>query len=62
MAEKKKEPKGYFAAWLRCRLSFSLLRSALLCLRGSRSSKRVIENLNNIDFEDTVVESRIIVK
>jgi len=25
--------------WLRCRLSFSLLRSAIMCLRGSRSSK-----------------------
>ena len=24
--------------WLRCSLSFSLLRSSLMCLRGSRSS------------------------
>ena len=24
--------------WLRCRLSFSLLRSAIMCLRGSRAS------------------------
>ena len=24
--------------WLRCRLSFSLLRSSIMCLRGSRSS------------------------
>jgi len=26
--------------WLRCRLSFALLRSAILCIRGSRSSFR----------------------
>ena len=25
--------------WMRCRLSFSLLRSAVMCLRGSQSSK-----------------------
>ena len=26
-------------SWLRCRLSFSLLRSAIICLRGARSHK-----------------------
>ena len=25
-------------AWMRCSLSFSLLRSAVMCIRGSRSS------------------------
>ena len=25
--------------WLRCRISFSLLRSAIQCLRGARSSR-----------------------
>ena len=25
--------------WIRCRISFSLLRSAIMCLRGSRSSR-----------------------
>ena len=27
-------------AWLRCRISFALLRSAVMCIRGSRSSRR----------------------
>ena len=27
-------------AWLRCRISFALLRSAVMCIRGSRSSCR----------------------
>ena len=58
MADKKKEPKGFFSAWLRTRLSFALVRSALLCLRGTRSSKRQYVNLSKIDFEECVVESR----
>ena len=33
MAEKRGEKKGFFTAWLRCKLSFSLIKSALLCLR-----------------------------
>ena len=37
LSEKRKEQKSKVTAWLRCRLSFSLLRSAILCLRGSRS-------------------------
>ena len=35
-----KHKKGYSKTinWLRCKLSFSVLRSAIMCLRGSRSS------------------------
>ena len=62
MSEKKQEPKSFFTAWLRCRLSFSLLRSALLCLRGTIFSKHRAEDLSNVDFEDTILESRIDVK
>lgn len=37
--------------WLRCRLSFSLLRSAIMCLCGSRSSLHHPEtHLHNIDL------------
>ena len=44
--------------WLRCRLSFSLLRSAIMCLRGSRSSLHHPEiNLNNIDL--AITEGRV---
>ena len=59
MAEKKREPKGYFTAWFRNRLSFSSVRSALLCLRGTRSSKKNLVKPKDIDYEDTVVESKI---
>ena len=59
LAEKKQQPKSCIVAWMRCRLSFSLLRSALLCLRGTRSSTPRAINIENMDYEVTVVESRI---
>ena len=31
---------GIVMGWLRCRLSFSLLRSAIMCIRSARSSLR----------------------
>ena len=45
----RKERKEYsvIMGWLRCRLSFAILRSAILCIRGSRSSHhRPINELN----------------
>ena len=37
-ASKHSQPYSQTINWLRCRLSFSLLRSSIMCLRGSRSS------------------------
>ena len=36
LAEKREMHISVVAGWLRCRLSFAILRSALVCLRGSR--------------------------
>lgn len=36
LAEKKNQTYSVVVGWLRCRLSFALLRTTLLCLRGSR--------------------------
>ena len=38
IAEKQDKPYSRTVHWLRCRLSFSLLRSAIMCIRGSRSA------------------------
>ena len=38
IAEKHSKPYSRTMHWIRCRLSFSLLRSAIICLRGSRSA------------------------
>ena len=41
LAEKKNEPYSVVLGWLRVRMSFSLLRSALACLRGRRTKRNI---------------------
>ena len=38
LATKWEQPYSSTMSWLRCRLAFSLLRSAIQCIRGARSS------------------------
>ena len=38
LATKRQQPYGLTMAWLRCRLGFSLLRSAITAIRGARST------------------------
>ena len=38
IADKHGKPYSKTINWMRCRLSFSLLQSAIMCLRGARSS------------------------
>jgi len=47
--------------WLRCRISFSLLRSAVMCLRGSRSSRGrpVFPMVGKGDIEIGLIEGRV---
>ena len=40
LASKRDQPYCKIMAWLRCSLSFSLLRSSIRCLRGSRSTQK----------------------
>ena len=40
ISDKSGQPYSMTLFWLLCRLSFSLLRSAITCLRGTRFSKR----------------------
>ena len=39
LAEKWDQPYSSTLAWMRCKLSFALLRSSIQCLRGARSSR-----------------------
>ena len=59
MAQKKHQPRSHVVAWMRCRLSFSLLKSSLLCLRGTRHSTPSTTDISGLDCEATVVESGI---
>ena len=38
LCTKWNQPYSSMMAWIRCRLSFSLLRSAIQCIRGARSA------------------------
>ena len=38
LAEKWDQPYSTTLAWMRCKLSYALLRSAVQCIRGARSS------------------------
>ena len=44
---------------IRGKVSFSTLRSALLCLRGSRSIRRRATNVKDIDLDVELVRSRV---
>ena len=47
--------------WMRCRISFSLLRSAVMCLRGSRSSRGrlALPMVGEGDIEMGLIEGRV---
>ena len=49
LPNRRKEPKSKISAWIKARLNFSLIRSALLCLRGTSTSSNV-DNISEIDL------------
>ena len=51
VATNKGESYATTKSWIRARVSFALLRSALLCLRGSRATRRIHLELTDIDFD-----------
>jgi len=44
MSERQSLPRSVVSGWLRCRLSFALLRTTLLCVRGTRRKTHNSEN------------------
>ena len=51
LATKKGESYATTMSWISARVSFALLRSALLCLGGSRAKRRINLELPDIDFD-----------
>ena len=51
LAVKKQENYASSITWIRARVSFAILRSALVCLRGSRSKRRTTPNIQETDLE-----------
>ena len=51
LAIKNWESYATTTSWIRARVSFALLRSALLRLRGSRAKRRIHLELPDFDFD-----------
>ena len=51
LSAKKGEDCSTTMSWIRTRMSFAIPRTSLLCLRGSRSMRRVNLNLKEMDFD-----------
>ena len=60
LAESRGHPKNIVTARKRCRLSFSLLRPAIICIRGTRNKQRqIVEELHYTNFEVDAQVGRI---
>ncbi len=57
IAAKQEIPKLVAAGWINCRISFAIIRSALVCIRGSRSLRPKPLEDNSVAL--AVAESRI---
>ena len=51
LAIKKGETYSTTVSWIRAKVSFALLRGALLYLRGSRGNRKLATNIHETDFE-----------
>ena len=58
LSRKQEKPYSVVMGWLRCRLTFALLRSAILCIRGTRSSFNHPVNEQNLTLAS--VEGQIV--
>jgi len=51
LSAKKQERYATTISWVRAKVSFAILRNALLCLRGSRTPRRRNLDIKNSDLE-----------
>ena len=51
LTTKKGEDYATIMSWIRTKVSFAIVRSALLCLRGSQKATKVNNNLHNLDLD-----------
>ena len=58
IAEKKGQDYSQTLRWLRCRLNFALLRSSIMCLKGTRS-KNAPSTHDDASPDVVLQESRI---
>jgi len=56
ISERQSLQRSIVAGWLRCRLSFALLRTTLLCIRGSRRKTNITENNILLSVSESKIE------
>ena len=56
---KKWEDYAKTISWIRARTSIALLRSALICLRGSRARRKAFCDFKNVDIDIEIQEGAI---
>ena len=59
IAEKTGERYESIMTWIRCKLSFIILRACLTCLRGSRPHRNLNENSIPADFALACEDARL---
>ena len=59
LAEKWEQPYCSTLAWMRCKLSFALLRSSIQCIRGARSTSGHAFKQSPLPTDLVVAESNI---
>ena len=59
IAEKTGERYEAIMTWIRCKLSFIILRACLTCLRGSRPFRNMYENSVPTDFALACSDARL---
>ena len=59
LAEKLDQPYSSTLAWMRCKLSFALLRSSIRCIRGARSSRGYAFKMPVLPTDILVAETNI---
>ena len=59
ISEKQQQSYGMTMGWIRCCLSFSLLRSAITCLQGSRSSYHRPASPSDLPIDVITREGRV---
>ena len=58
LAIKRDFPKSTVTSWVRTKIGFALIRSMLVCLRGSRSIKSSTMAINDIDVQENLTKNQ----
>ena len=56
LAIKRNLPKSTVTSWVRKKISFALIRSMLICLRGSRSIKTSTMAIKHIEAQENLIK------